>query len=127
MQIKYHTKFLAANRTVLLAVCLCLGAGSPRAAADDRPRVQHPNLLLNRQEIDADKAKIKQHPWAARLFDRVKKLADDNGRTNRTPREAALVYALTGDQKYATAVRRALVGNIAHLSRLTAAAAGVVP
>jgi hypothetical protein len=95
---------------LVLAALVFLSGGYTPAAADS-PRAQHPNLLLNRKEIDEVKAKIKQYPWAARLFDRVKKLADDNGRTSHTPREAALVYALTGDTKYAAAVRRALVSN----------------
>jgi hypothetical protein len=51
-----------------------------------------------------------RHAWAARLFERVKELADDPGRTGRIPREAALVYALTGDKRYGDAVRHALVG-----------------
>src|SRR5690242_17770359 len=115
MQIKYHTQSLAVNRAILLAVCLCLGAGTPRAAADDWPRVRHPNLFLNRAEIDQVKAKIKRYAWAAKLFDQVKALADDRSRTNRNPREAALVYVLTGERRYAQDVRQNLIGNGRHL------------
>jgi hypothetical protein len=103
------------NRTVLLVVCFCLCAGSPRAAADDRPRVRHPNLFLNRAEIDQVKAKIKRYAWAAKLFDQVKTLADDRSRTNHNPREAALMYVLTGERRYAQDVRQNLVGNCRHL------------
>jgi hypothetical protein len=93
--------------TVLLGV---LGAVLP-AHADQQPRVRHPNLLLNAREIEQVKAKIKQHAWAARLFDVVRKTADDPRHSNRNPREAALVYALTGDRRYAQIARRALLGN----------------
>jgi hypothetical protein len=95
---------------LLLSVlgCLC-GWAAPAAAAE--AAVKHPNLLLNREEIEQVKEKIKRHEWAARLFERVKELANDQGRTGRIPREAALVYALTGDRRYGDMARRALVGN----------------
>jgi hypothetical protein len=93
--------------SALLAILL---TALPVAAADP-PRVRHPNLLLNQKEIDEIKAKVKKHAWAARLLEKVKKMAADNSHTNRTPREAALAYVLTGEKKYATAARRALVGN----------------
>jgi hypothetical protein len=32
--------------------------------------VQHPNLLLNRAEIDQIKIKVRDHAWAARLLAR---------------------------------------------------------
>src|SRR2546428_8168832 len=67
--------------------------------------VQHPNLLLNRTEIDQIKLKVRDHPWAARLLDRVKAKAEkDNALI-----ENALSYALTGEGKYAINVRNQLV------------------
>src|SRR6185437_1743044 len=80
------------------------------ARAEPRPVVKHPNLLLNPAEIEQIKVKIKQQPWAARLLVRVKELADNRGRIGRIPREAALVYVLSGEKRYGEAVRRALVG-----------------
>jgi hypothetical protein len=95
----------------LVAAVAALFGWAAQAAAGERPAVKHPNLLLNREEIEQVKEKIKRHEWAARLFERVKGLANDQGRTGRIPREAALVYALTGDRRYADMARRALVGN----------------
>jgi hypothetical protein len=83
--------------------------------ADAPPTGRHPNLLLNRAEIELVKKKIKDRAWAARLFERVKALADDHGRTTHNPREAALVYALTGELGYADAVRQALLGHARRL------------
>jgi hypothetical protein len=83
----------------------------PAQAPAEPPRVKHPNLLLNADEIEQVKQKIKDHDWAARLFERVRALADEPGRTTRLPREAALVYALTGEKRYARDVRQALVGH----------------
>jgi hypothetical protein len=84
----------------------------PAAAAAAEPAaVTHPNLLLDRGEIEQVKKKIKDQEWAARLFDRVKALADGPGRASRNPREAALVYALTGAPRYGQAARQAVVGH----------------
>ena len=93
--------------------CAALLALSPggNASADDRPgQARHPKLLLNPEEIEQVRAKIRKEEWAARLFDRVRQLADQPGRTERIPREAALVYVLTGEARYGQAVRKALVG-----------------
>jgi hypothetical protein len=98
------------NPTIFLIPVLVALVAGPAAAAEPA-KVKHPNLLLNQKEIEQVKAKIKEHRWAARLLGRVKKLADDPGHTGRNPREAALVYVLTGDKRYAQLVRRALVGN----------------
>ncbi len=87
---------------------VCIGMPAVRG---QEVAAKHPNLLLNRAEIEQVKAKIEHHDWAARLFERVKSLADDPSHTNRIPREAALVYALTGDRRYADLVRRSLVGS----------------
>src|SRR5947209_8548735 len=95
-------KRLAAS--LLAALCV------PALAAAEPP-VRHPNLLLSRDEIEQVKKKIRDHEWAARLFERVKTLADDQGRTGRMPREAALAYVLTGEARYARAVRQALVSH----------------
>jgi hypothetical protein len=92
----------------LLAWVMSAGAAPP-------PETRHPNLLLNRAEIEQVRAKVKQHAWVARLFERVRELADQPGRTTRNPREAALVYALTGEPRYARAVREALLGNARNL------------
>ena len=88
---------------------IALSAGGRTSAEEHPPNITHPNLLLNRQEIEKVKAKIEQHEWAARLFKRVRELAEDPRRTDRIPREAALVHVLTGEERYAQAVRKALL------------------
>jgi len=85
---------------------LVLVAGCVSTAVAVAPPVRHPNLLLSRQEIEEVKAKIRQHPWAARLFERVKEMAKDG----RNIREIALAYVLTGQKAYADRARRELLG-----------------
>ena len=73
-------------------------------------QVRHPNLLLNRNEIDEIKNKIRVQPWAAGLFQRVKTMADDMvTKGARNQREAALCYVLTGGKRYADSVRNLLL------------------
>lgn len=96
-----------------LAAIAWLSLPSSSGAAE--PAVKHPNFLLNQQDIDAIKAKVKKHEWAAKLFERVKALADTQGHTGRNPREAAIVYALTGEARYAKSVRESLLGTCRNL------------
>src|SRR3954447_1965235 len=105
----WHARSAGPRVLLVVAFLSVLLPGWPGAPAAEK-RVQHPNLLLNRDEIEQVRKKIKEHEWAARLFERVKALADERGRTGRNPREAALVYALTGEARYARDVRQALVG-----------------
>src|SRR2546422_815622 len=95
----------AAWRIALLAFA-AFGTAAPAAEPEQKSVVlQHPNLLLNRAEIDQIKLKVRDHPWAARLLDRVKAKAEkDNALI-----ENALSYALTGEGKYATNVRNQLL------------------
>jgi hypothetical protein len=83
----------------------------PRAAVRaEPPKVKHPNLLLNGEEIEQIKRKIRTQDWAAKLFDQVKGLAEASvTKGARNPRETALSYALTGEKRYADAVRRLLL------------------
>jgi Alginate lyase/Heparinase II/III-like protein len=81
------------------------GAVPAQEAAQKGLPVRHPNLLLNREEIEQVKIKVKEHPWAARLLDRVKAQADKDG----SAIDAALAYAITGEARFATAVRKRLV------------------
>ncbi len=80
----------------------------PPATAN--PQVRHPNLLLNRDEINQIKGKIRAQQWAADLFQQVKAMADEMiTKGTRNEREAALCYALTGEQRYADSARRLLL------------------
>ncbi len=88
----------------LQACCGNLVRGADPAAAN------HPNLLLNRREIEAVKEEIRTQPWAAGLFEKLKAAVDglDMDRHDG-PRNAALLYVLTGEKQYADRVRTSLV------------------
>ena len=100
-----------------IAGALLLLIARPSAAAEKQPSpaaaspaVRHPNLLLNRAELDQINGKIHDHKWAADLFQRVKAMADDMiAKGTRNERETALCYALTGERRYADSVRRLLL------------------
>jgi hypothetical protein len=96
----------AATWVALFIFAALANAAPARGADEERCPARHPNLLLNRQEIDEVKLKVKEHPWAARLLDRVKERADKDG----AALESALAYALTGDAKYARGARERLLG-----------------
>ena len=82
----------------------------PSLTAGEAPR--HPNLLLDRGEIEEIKEKIRKEPWAARLLEAVVEKARDPA---RNVREAALAYVLTGERAHADRVREQL-GNDARYS-----------
>src|SRR5687768_7318590 len=93
------------NQAACVVVGLLLYAGSlAHAAANQEPRregaaVRHPNLLLNTDEIEQVKAKVREHAWAARLLDRVKEKVEKDGSSAYL--ESAIAYVLTGEKKYA--------------------------
>jgi hypothetical protein len=81
-------------------------SGVAAAQEAERKAVRHPNLLLNQQEIDQIKLKVRDHPWAARLLNRVKAKAEKDDAILET----ALAYALTGGSKYKRSVHDRLLG-----------------
>lgn len=84
----------------------CGGEASAREVRlEGGPVARHPNLLLNRDEIEQVKAKVREHAWAARLLDRVKEKAEKDGSTL----DAAIAFVLTGEKKYADAARGTLL------------------
>ena len=66
-------------------------------AIASEPAVKHPNLLLNREEIEAVKVKIAKNEWAARLLEKMKV----NALEKRRIPDAALCWVLTGEQRFA--------------------------
>src|SRR5215211_6205143 len=86
---------------------LFLFAATVAAGEGERKRVEvrHPNLLLNQEEIEQVKLKIKEHAWAARLLERVKAKA----KKDETALDSALAYALSGEDKFGDAARRHLL------------------
>ena len=79
-------------------------------------QVNHPNLLFNRQELAAMRAKIEKYPWARQTFERIKADAEadaSNPHHNIPTRVAtAMMCALTGEEKYAKAARHHVTSNL---------------
>ena len=98
MQRDHNHKILAAALATFFLTGLAAG----------QPPAKHPNLLLNREEIEQVKTKIKQQPWAAALLEQLKQRAARPNR-NRGGLEAAVAYALTGDSRYALTARKELL------------------
>jgi hypothetical protein len=91
---------------VLAMLALTLSAVSPQ----EKRVVRHPNLLLNRDEIQEIRQKTQRYEWAAALFRQVRALADEPGvHPERNLRETALAYAIAGEQAYGKRVRQHLV------------------
>ena len=93
---------------------ICAPAGFEQESAG----VHHPNLLLNKKEIEQIKLKVQEQPWAARLLDRVKEKAQKDGAVLET----ALAYVLTRQTNYAAGVRKRLLSEardqLAHYEKL---------
>jgi hypothetical protein len=70
--------------------------------------VSHPNLLLNRDEIEQVKAKIAKYPWAAAGLEKTREQAlKESSYLN-----AALYYVFTGDKTFADRARGYLLGHV---------------
>jgi hypothetical protein len=95
-----------ASRVLFLMVAAALGADAMGQESEQKGiAVQHPNLLLNKSEIEQIKSKVQDHAWATRLFERVKEKAEKDDAVI----EASLAYVLTGETKYALSARKRLV------------------
>ncbi len=76
--------------------------------------VSHPNLLLNRDEIEQVKAKIAKYPWAAAALEKTREQAlEESSYLN-----AALYYVFTGDKTFAERARGYLLGHVNEQTRL---------
>ena len=77
---------------------------------------KHPNLIFNRQEVAEMKARIDKYPWARQTFERIKADAEadaTNPHHNIPTRVAtAMMYALTGEEKYARPARHHVVSHL---------------
>ena len=70
--------------------------------------VSHPNLLLNRDEIEQVKVKIAKYPWAAASLEKTREQAlKESSYLN-----AALYYVFTGDKTFADRARGYLLGHV---------------
>src|SRR5262245_2352857 len=73
--------------------------------------VTHPNLLLNRAEIEQVIAKIAKYPWAAAALAKTKEDAlTSNAFSGNRVLDQALYAAFTGDTSFADRAREALLG-----------------
>lgn len=81
------------------------------AVAVAAPPVKHPNLLLNRDEIEQVKAKIAKYPWAAAALEKTKEHALHGPAHENAFLNQALYYALTGDKSFADRARAGLLGS----------------
>jgi len=68
--------------------------------------VRHPNLLINQEEIDQIKLRIKNYDWASNLFEKLKASAEKGNL-----RDKALCYVITGDDQYGDSAKQWLIGN----------------
>src|SRR5574340_1087306 len=89
------------------AMATFLLAGSGVAAAEQAEK--HPNLFLNREEIEQIKTKVNQQPWAASLLEELTARAQKEN-PNQAGLSAASVYTLTGDRFFGDYARRQLLG-----------------
>ncbi|HUW30939.1 MAG TPA: heparinase II/III family protein [Planctomycetota bacterium] len=89
---------------VLLPIIMLSAAAG--FALGGEPPVKHPNLLLNREELDQLKIKIAENDWAMRLFEKIRKMADEGNQL-----ETALVYAITGEKAYGDRVHQKVVSD----------------
>ncbi len=98
-----------------MLLSLLLSAGCATSAT-----VQHPNLLLNREEIELVKEKIAKYPWAAAALEETKKHALGGREYGTFPYDTywelcfldqALYYAFTGDRDFADRARGHLLGS----------------
>src|SRR5262245_26242037 len=73
--------------------------------------VTHPNLFLNRAEIEQVKAKIAKYPWAAAALAKTKESAvTSNAFAGNRVLDQALYATFTGDTSFADRARGALLG-----------------
>ena len=86
---------------VLPVMAGCATAGMCQEVERKSVAVRHPNLLLNKAEIDEIKVRVRDHEWAARVARAVKAKAEKDNAVV----EGGLAYVLTGEARYARRVR----------------------
>jgi hypothetical protein len=93
--------------TVLLWLLVC-HASPAQAGEPSAPR--HPNLLLDRQEIEAIRQKVRTQPWASALMEKLRAGVDGLALDRHdAARNAALLYALTGEKAFGDRARASLL------------------
>src|SRR4051812_45000466 len=100
---------VACGVLLLLAIPAFSPAAEPAAPPTSRPTVRHPNLLLDRAEIDEVRQKVETQPWAAALLEKLRRESEGRGGSQDGVRNSAVLYALTGEKRYADYARRRLL------------------
>src|SRR5262245_4032170 len=99
-----------AMRRKVIPLVFCILAFTCSLAILAAP-VPHPNLFLNRAEIEQVKAKIAKYPWAAAALAKTKADAlTSSAFAGDRVLIHALHYAFTGDASFADRAREALLG-----------------
>ena len=96
------------HRLVSLVLEITVLSGAVAVAA---PPVKHPNLLLNRDEIEQVKAKIAKYPWAAAALEKTKEHALNGPAHENAFLDQALYYTFTGDKSFADRARAELLAS----------------
>ncbi len=99
--------------SVVLVAALALFADPTSAARDVAPHTlgEHPRLFFSKADLPALRERVKREPYRS-MLQAIKKRSDDlapdfrgndHPLSNDVPRDLALLYAVTGDRKYADA------------------------
>ena len=90
---------------IILSIGCILGE---TAGAQQQTRPKHPNLLLNREEIEQVKTKVRKDKWAANLLNVLRDTAGKSG-SNHGGLPYSLLRALTGEESYGATARNQLL------------------
>ena len=91
---------------VLAILVACSAVLASATAGETALPAKHPNLLLNREEINAIKIKVAENEWAAKLLEQAKEMAAKNDVA-----QAAICYAITGEKRFADIAHNHLLGS----------------
>src|ERR1051326_8321766 len=86
---------------LIITVLLCAFRIAPAAPI-------HPNLILNKEEIQEIREKVRTQPWAAKILERMKHEVQRQDPDSEFHLSAAVLYALTRDRQYIASALPAL-------------------
>lgn len=92
-------------KKLIIAALLSLSAFAVQA-------IEHPSLLMTPKRVEQAKARMKNDPLLQKGWENIRKIADEQvkGKTDIMKLEyPALAYLMTGDRKYADALKKSLL------------------
>lgn len=92
-------------KKLIIATLLSLSAFAAQA-------IEHPSLLMTPKRVEQAKARMKNDPLLQKGWENIRKIADEQvkGKTDLMKLEyPALAYLMTGDRKYADALKKSLL------------------